>query len=99
MISRAEYIKALDIVEQYHKQLAEILTIQKTKNWEDLTIGDMIIFDNSRSKHILPNKAYQVTYVSSDWKQKHRAYYGIMMENGKQKWLAKFAKGYRARMV
>lgn len=99
MISRAEYMQALDIVEQYHKQIAEIITIQKNRNWEDLTVGDLIVFDKSCSKHILENKPYHITYVSSDWKKKYRSFYGIIMENGKQKWLAKFAKGYRARMV
>ena len=99
MISRAEYIQALDIVEQYHKQLVEVLLPYKNTNWEYLTIGDLTVFDKSQSKYILTDKPYQVTYVSPDWKQKQIAWFGIMMENGKQKWLRKFPNGYRVRML
>lgn len=99
MISRTEYNEALTIVEQYHKQLLEIFLMHKNKNWEELTIGDFVIFDKSLSKNIIPNKPYQVTYVSPDWKQRRIAYYGIMGENGKEKWMRKFANGYRVRLT
>lgn len=99
MISRAQYNEALDIIEQYHRQLAESLTIQKTRNWEELTIGDFVIFDRSLSKNIIQNKPYQVTYVSIDWKQKRHAWFGVKGENGKEKWLKKFPQGYRVRLT
>lgn len=99
MITREQYNQALDTIEQYHKQLFEGFFITKNRNWHELAMGDFIVFEKSQTKNILTNKPYQVTYVSPKWKSTRTACYGIIMENGKEKWLKKYAQGYRVRLT
>lgn len=99
MITREQYNQALDVIEQYHQQLYEKFFITRSKNWDDLEIGDFVVFERSANKNILTDKPYQVVYIGAKWKVSRMACYGIMMENGKEKWLRKYANGYRVRIT
>jgi hypothetical protein len=97
MITREQYLEALDIVESYHQQNRQHKVEQKKKNWDDLQVGDMIKFTKSLSKHILVDKEYEVTHVDKDFKVSHFAFFQFICENDTEKIMRKHPAGYRLR--
>lgn len=95
MIRREQYLEALDIVETYHQQLRQYSVGRSLKGWNDLQIGDKIIFTKVLSKYILVNKEYEVTHVGCEWKEQHYSNFSFICENGMEKSLPKHPKGYR----
>jgi hypothetical protein len=98
MITREEYNKALDVIESYHKQLF-IGGVRRGLSWEDLQVGNKIIFDKVMSKYLTKGKEYTVTRVDADWKEWHNSWFEITDDRGKKKNLRKHAKGYMVRMA
>lgn len=98
MITREEYLKALDIVESYHQQL-KTNSIEFDLSWDSLKRGDYIIFDKSRSKYIDENIRYKVVSVRDDWKTSNYAWFDFFDKNNKVKSLRKFSTGYIMRKV
>jgi len=52
MITREEYLKALEIIDYYHRQ--------NERNPRELKENDIIIFSVTHSKHVTRGKDYQV---------------------------------------
>ncbi len=98
MITREEYLKALDIVEAYHEQL-NLSIDRRNSSWEDLQAGDNIIFDKVASKYLTTGKEYTVIRVSADWKERSDSCFRITDDRGRTKGLGKYPKGYVVRMV
>lgn len=98
MITREEYLKALDIVEAYHEQL-NLSGVRRSLSWEDLQAGRKIIFDKVMSKYLIEGKEYTVTRVDTDWKEWYNSWFEITDDRGKKKSLRKHAKGYLVRMA
>ncbi|MCA6445444.1 MAG: hypothetical protein IM600_18600 [Bacteroidetes bacterium] len=99
MITREQYLEALDIVETYHQQLRQFSVVRSLKGWNDLQLGDRIVFDKSMSKDVLVGKEYEITNVGHDWKEQHYSNFGFVCENGREKYLRKHPSGYRVRLV
>lgn len=99
MITRQQYLEALDIVETYHQQLRQYSVGRSLKGWNDLQIGDKIIFTKVISKYVLTDKEYEVTHVGHEWKEQHYSRFGFICENGTEKYLPKHPKGYRVRLA
>ena len=99
MITREQYLEALDIVETYHQQLRQYSVGRSLKGWNDLQIGDKVIFSKSMSKDVIIEKEYEVIWIDSDFANQYDAWFTIKCENGKEKVLRKHAKGYRVRFA
>lgn len=95
MITREDYLKALDIVQAYHEQL-NIPAVRRS--FDALEKGDKIVFDRVMSKYLTVGKEYKVWMVTeeftSDW-----GWYSIYDDTGKSKRLKHSAKGYIVRLV
>lgn len=70
MISREDYNKALDVVEAYHIQLAQLITTpskRKYKSLQDLEVGDFVecveVHGNSK-ENLTKGKDYEVVNLS-----------------------------------
>ena len=99
MITREQYLEALDIVETYHQQLRQYSVGRSLKCWNDLQRGDKVIFSKTMSKDVLPEKEYEVIWIDSDFANQYDAWFTIKCENDKEKGLRKHAKGYRGRVA
>lgn len=99
MITRESYLEALDIVESYHQQLRQDNIERNPKSWNNLKIGDKIIFDRTMSKDVLIGKKYEVIFVSYDWEKSFGGHFIFIGESGKQRYLSKYPRGYRTRVV
>lgn len=99
MITKEQYLKALDIVEMYHQQLHQFSVVHSLKGWKYLQIGDKVIFSKTMSKDVLTEKEYEVVWVELDSVDEYYSWYIIKCENGKEKKLRIHAKGYRGRVV
>jgi hypothetical protein len=100
MITREQYLEALDIVETYHQQLRQYSVRGRSlKGWNDLQIGDKVIFSKTMSKDVLLEKEYEVVWIDSDFANQYDAWFTIKCENGKEKGLRKHAIGYRGRVA
>jgi len=69
MITREEFLKALDIVEAYHKQLKLPNSKSIYKPIEEVEIGDFVeAFDMRQQclKHLTPRKKYEVINTAGD---------------------------------
>lgn len=71
-ITREEYIKALDIVEAYHRQIK--ISVKK------IEIGATVVFSKSFSKYVTIGKEYVITCVSL-----YDTHFGITDDQGKAK--------------
>ena len=99
MITRESYLEALDIVESYHQQLRQNKVECNPKSWNNLKIGDKIIFDRTLSKNALIGKEYEVIFVENDWQKEYTSRFGLIGEDGKEKYLRKHSRGYRVRVI
>ena len=90
VITKEEYIKALDIVIQFNQQINLVITI----DFNTLKVGDIIIFTESASQYVTIGKEYVVTYLNKDFKLNGYAWYEFIADNGKKKHLRKYARGY-----
>lgn len=97
MITREEYLKALDTVEAYHEQL-NLSVVRHSLRQEDLKAGDRIVFDRVMSQYIEVGKKYKVLYVSQDF-EKWYGSFEIMLENNKTKRMKRYTQGYSWRIV
>lgn len=63
MITKEEYLKALEIVEKYHQQLKkEIVNHKPNLNGMGLKRGDFVVYiGGSESKYLTKNKKYRLT--------------------------------------
>lgn len=57
MITREDYLNALELIDLYHQQL-NLSGVRRSLSWEDLQAGDKIIFDKVISKYLLVLVAY-----------------------------------------
>jgi hypothetical protein len=99
MITREKYLEALDVVETYHRQLRQLNGETTLKSWNDLQMGDKIIFSRLVSKNVLIEKEYEVTYVDDDWKREYYSCFRFVCENGSEKRLQKHPRGYRVQIA
>ena len=97
MITKEQYLEALTIVEDYHKQL-NLAVVRHSLRQEDLKAGDTIVFDRVMSKYIEVGKKYKVLYVSQDFEKWHGSF-EIMLENNKTKRMKWYTQGYNWRIV
>ena len=95
MITREQYLEALEVVDKYHKQSIPNNLTKNLKSWNDLSVGDFIVFSSTMSKNIIVGKTYEVVYVDADFCDYYRSWFGIIGEDGKRKSLRKYANGYR----
>lgn len=95
MITREEYLKALTIVEGYHKGFSAGHRIQK-----DLKVGDKIEFSrvNPLSKYVQTDEYYKVIHVSNDI-GKWYGTFTILLKNKKTKIMKRITQGYHWRIV
>ena len=98
MITRQEYLNALELIDQYHQQL-NLSVVRRSLCWDDLQAGDKIIFDKVMSKYLTEGKEYTVTRVDPDWKDWYSSWFEITDDRGKRKGLRKHPKGYIVRMA
>ena len=98
MIKREDYLNALELIDKYHQQL-NLSVVRRGLSWEDLQVGDKIIFDKVMSKHLTQGKEYVVATVDSDWKEWYKSWFEIIDNRGRKKGLRKHAQGYVMRMV
>ena len=98
MITREQYLEALDIVETYHQQLRQF-SVGCSLDWDNLKAGDFILFDKTMSKNVTVGKKYKVTDVGHDWKKWSHSWFTFLDDNNKRKSLRKYAQGYSMRMV
>jgi hypothetical protein len=92
-ITREKYLEALDIVEQYHNYLQGQSKKLRFKQFEDMQIGDKVVFRKSMSKYILIDKEYEVICKSPNT-ENWRDWFGVISDNGKQKRFYRYAQGY-----
>jgi len=97
MITREEYLKALDTVEAYHEQL-NLSVVRHNLRQKDLKAGDTIVFDRVMSKYIEVGKEYKVLYVSTDF-EKWYGSFEIILDNNKIKRMKRYTQGYSWRIV
>lgn len=98
MISREEYLKALDIVEAYHKQLNKNIE-RNYKGFNELKIGDYVecvAVHTQNIKCLTKGKKYEVINIyGSDWKA---TVFYIKDDNGKKKHYATSNSQFKACM-
>lgn len=97
MITREEYIAALDIVEKYHLQLSmQRVIATRRKKWDDLDVGDKIIFEKSLSKKVIIGKEYQIIELVNWDANPDRTWakmVSIIDESGKVKTIGRYRQG------
>ena len=85
MITREEYLKALDIVEAYHEQLNLSIVRRSYKSLAETEIGDFIeavaIHEQNR-KCLTQGRKYEVVDTEGG---RHFKYIWIVDDNGKRK--------------
>jgi hypothetical protein len=89
IIEKEEYLKALDIVLQFHKQI----NLKTIIDFNTLQFGDIIVFEKSASKYVTVGKEYIVCKVS-DWFKNENDWYHFISDDGKEKSLRKYSRGY-----
>lgn len=95
MITREDYLKALDIVQAYHEQL-KIPAIRRS--FDSLEKGDRIVFDKVMSKYLTVGKVYKVWTVTTEF-TKNWGSYSIYDDTGKSRRLNHSTQGYIVRLV
>lgn len=95
-ITRKEYLESLEIIDKYHRQ--SDIQLKKPPNWNDLKVGDNIIFTRKNSKYITINKKYRVNSVSSTW-DTYGGRYSFYNDDNKSKSLSKHTQGYSVEIV
>lgn len=100
MVTREQYLEALDVVETYHQQLRQ-KSIERSLNWDDLKRGDTIVFDkiSHSAKNITLGKEYAVIDVTHNWKDSSYACFRFFDDNNKIKIQKKYTGGYIGRIV
>jgi hypothetical protein len=100
MVTREQYLEALDVVETYHQQLRQ-KSIERNLNWDDLKRGDTIVFDriSHTAKNITQGKEYAVIDVEHNWKYDSWAKFRFHDDNNKIKIQKKHTGGYIGRIV
>lgn len=68
--------------------------ITKYKNWNDLSIGDKVVFKKVKTKYLTEGKEYDVVNVSREWARQYYGSYWIIDDRGHTKGLSKNANGY-----
>lgn len=92
-ITREKYNEALDVVEQFHKQLFNIPVIEDNNK---LKIGDVIIFTkiHPSSKNITLEKPYTIRKIRY-WDDDERGWMSFYQDNGKMKSTKTETNGWR----
>ena len=104
MITREDYLNALELIDQYHRQ-SDSNSVRRNLNWEYLQVGDNIVFDKVISKDLTKGKEYIVLSVSDDFKLRcqHSRFditnFEIADDRGRIKRLCGKPKGYIVRRV
>ena len=94
-ITKEEYIKALDIVIQFNKQINLITTI----DFDSLQVGNTIVFTQSASKYVTIEKEYVVLDSIKEYNSNEIKWFGFIADNGKKKYLRKYSRGYEVKII
>ena len=91
IIEKEEYLKALDIVLQFHKQI----NLKTIIDLNTLQFGDIIVFEKSASKYVTIGKEYTVFSVGEYFNDENEnEWYRFISDDGKKKSLRKYSRGY-----
>ena len=85
MITREEYLKALDIVEAYHEQLNLSIVRRSYKSLAETEIGEsieVVAVHEQSLKCLTQGKKYEIVNTEGD---RHFKYIWIIDDNGKRK--------------
>lgn len=88
MITRIQYLEALEIIDKYHLQ--ENNNNKKTSFQDELKIGDSIIFRTQpKSKYLSINKPYLIWSVDANWENTPYASCQIKDDRNMTKYISK----------
>ena len=91
MIKKEEYLKALDIVEQYHREFKRKIYKDSFENIKNLSQNDFvrcIALNNNTKQCLTLNKEYQILKFNN-----HKTAFFILDDNNVHKWYSAITKG------
>jgi len=81
-------------IDEASKNILALFNVRCSLDWNDLKIGDVIIFRKVMSKYLTIGKEYVINRVDHDFKEYNKAWFDITNDLGKNKSLRKHAQGY-----
>lgn len=97
IITREEYLNALELIDQYHQQ-TNISNFDRNIPLDEIKAGHKVIFDKVMTKHLTTGKEYLVQQVFPE-KSWYTGKFTIIDDTGKIKRLKKDMQGYIMRIV